>query len=273
MPDLKWNEITWDGSYDWSSRGEEWSQGWGSSEAQWFGAVYPRIHRLLPADNILEIATGFGRWTKFLIPHAKKFVGVDLSSECVEACRTSFIEAKHATFFQNDGLSLEIVPSSLDFIFSFDSLVHVEDDVLAGYIGQIIEKLSPDGIAFIHHSNFATMLPGVENPHRRAESVSGIAVASVVAQHGGRVLLQEMVNWGCEQLIDCFTIFSRGAAKKFPVIYNQGFMAEAANIKRAQAPYGILPNRANRSVLRISNPIEPLAASMIFPDPTVSESA
>ncbi len=40
IPDLKWNETTWDGSYDWAARGEEWSGPWGSSEAQWFGAMW-----------------------------------------------------------------------------------------------------------------------------------------------------------------------------------------------------------------------------------------
>ena len=215
MPDLKWNETTWDGSYDWASRGEEWSGGWGNSEAQWFGSLYPRLHRLLPAGTILEIAPGFGRWTKFLIPHADRFVGVDLSSECVEACRARFTVAKNATFLQNDGVSLEIVPDNLDFVFSFDSLVHGEMDVLDGYIRQIIDKLSPNGIAFLHHSNFAAMPAGVENLHFRAHGVSGAAVANVVAQHGGRVLLQELVNWGSEQLIDCFTIFARGRPRSF----------------------------------------------------------
>ena len=35
----------------------------------------------------------------------------------------------------------------------------------------------------------------------------------------------------------CFTIFSRGTADKFPVVCNPSFMAEAAGIKMAQAPY------------------------------------
>jgi SAM-dependent methyltransferase len=250
MPDLRWNETTWNGSYEWSSRGEEWSQAWGSSEAQWFGALYPRLHRLLPAANILEIAPGFGRWTRFLIPHAKRrFVGVDLSSECVEACRANFVEAKHATFLQNDGVSLEFVPNDLDFVFSFDSLVHVEIDILTGYTQQIIDKLSPNGNAFIHHSNFGAMPRSIENPHYRAESVSAAAVANAVARQGGRILVQELVNWGCQQLIDCFTIFSRGGSNKFPVIYNPSFMLEAANIKTAQAPYGALRKRIDPRIL------------------------
>jgi SAM-dependent methyltransferase len=242
MPDLKWNENTWDGSYDWSTRGEEWSRaGWGSSEAQWFGAIHPRIHRFVPAPNILEIAPGFGRWTRFLIPLAKQFFGVDLSSECVEACKESFSKASHAKFVKNDGVSLGLVPENLDFVFSFDSLVHVEIDILKKYIQQIIDRLSDNGVAFIHHSNFATMLGGIENRHHRAESVSFMEVASVVAQHGGRVLMQELVNWGSEHLIDCFTTFSKGRVERFPVIYNMAFMAEAANIKAVQAAYSALP--------------------------------
>ena len=68
MPELDWNKAVFDGNYDWRQGGEEWSAPWGGSEAQWFGSLYPRLHRLLPAGRILEIAPGFGRWTKFLIP-------------------------------------------------------------------------------------------------------------------------------------------------------------------------------------------------------------
>ena len=48
--------------YDWKEAGEEWSQPWGSSAAQWAGTIFPRIRECLPADTILEIAPGFGRW-------------------------------------------------------------------------------------------------------------------------------------------------------------------------------------------------------------------
>src|ERR1700761_6875072 len=109
MPDIEWNLATW-GGYDWlrAAGGEEWSDPWGSSEAQWFGSIYPRLHRFLPASAILEIAPGFGRWTRFLLPACQSYVGVDLSQECVAACRRRFSDFNHASFVQNDGLTLAL---------------------------------------------------------------------------------------------------------------------------------------------------------------------
>ena len=87
MPDLNWNQNLWGATYDWPERGEEWSEGWGGSEAQWFGSIFPRLHRFLPASRILEIAPGFGRWSNFLIRGCDEYVGIDLSEKCIAACR------------------------------------------------------------------------------------------------------------------------------------------------------------------------------------------
>ena len=110
VPDLNWNKTVWGSTYGWQAGGEEWSETWGSSEAQWFGSIFPRLHRFLPARRILEIAPGFGQWTKFLIPACDEFVGVDLSAKCVDACRKIFATAGHAQFISNDGCSLDAVP-------------------------------------------------------------------------------------------------------------------------------------------------------------------
>jgi hypothetical protein len=210
----------------------------------------PRIHRFLPAKTILEIALGFGRWTKFLIPHAQSFTGIDLSEECVDACRESFATVKKATFRLNDGRSLVDAPNHLDFVFSFDSMVHVEIDVLDGYIAQIVPKLAATGAAFIHHSNFADAPATVENIHGRATDVSARAIAASVEKHGGRVIIQELVNWGCEDhLIDCMTIFSRGVPAPYTVLHNPDFFLEAASIKKTQAVYSTVSGAGPRQQL------------------------
>ena len=49
--------------YEWIQAGEEWSEPWGGSAPQWFGSIFPRIHAYFPANTILEIASGFGRWS------------------------------------------------------------------------------------------------------------------------------------------------------------------------------------------------------------------
>jgi hypothetical protein len=243
MPDLSWNKLTWNGTYNWEAGGEEWSVPWGGSEAQWFGCIYPRIHGFLPADRVLEIAPGFGRWTKFLLPATKiEYLGIDISEECVNRCRDIFRDVDKALFYPNDGLSLNMVPDEMfDFVFSFDSLVHAEIDVLEAYIPQILKKLRCNGVAFIHHSNWLNSGETGENPHNRAVSVSAEAVAQLVQESGGILLIQEVLNWEhMRPCIDCFSVFSRADSHfrtVIGIIHNPRFTDEASIICQTQSPY------------------------------------
>src|SRR5258708_2803897 len=213
MPDLAWNSAWGDGQYDWKTGGEEWSEVWGGSDPQWFGSLYPRLHRFLPAERILEIAPGFGRWTKFLIPNSSRYIGVDLSQACVDACRRIFFNVRHATFVKNDGTSLPgIKNSSCDLVFSFDSLVHADLEILQAYIPEIIRVLAPSGVAFIHHSNLLAFNGSLGQPHGRSLTVSADNVARAVELAGGSVLIQEIINWGSEHMHDCLTLFGRRSA-------------------------------------------------------------
>src|SRR5207248_6740177 len=139
--------------YDWPQKGEEWSSSWGGPEAQWFGAVLPRIHAFVPAHTILEIAPGFGRWTRYLKDYCHDLIVVDMAERCIKACQQAFASSSHITYHVNDGKSLAMIADrSIDFVFSFDSLVHAEADVIAAYLGQLARKLAPNGAGFFHHS-------------------------------------------------------------------------------------------------------------------------
>ena len=56
MPTVEQNLQLWNSIYGWTQQGEEWSSTWGGSEAQWHGAILPRIRAFIPTDTILEIA-------------------------------------------------------------------------------------------------------------------------------------------------------------------------------------------------------------------------
>ncbi len=251
MPDLNWNKVVWDTTYGWHDGGEEWSTAWGGSEAQWFGSIFPRLHRFFPPRRILEIAPGFGRWTKFLIPVCDEFVGIDLSPKCIDACRNKFSTYRHAHFFTNDGQSLEAAQGEkFDLVFSFDSLVHADDAVLAAYIPQILRKLSSVGVAFLHHSNLLEFKGSLGDQHGRSRTVSADLVAALIGDSGGRVLVQEVVNWGGEHLIDCLTLFARldSYQSTQPVrLRNPLFMGEATLVQHFQSPY----SRVSRQVERM----------------------
>jgi SAM-dependent methyltransferase len=241
LPSLDWNKRHWGTDYHWDDGGEAWSQSWGSSEAQWYGSLYPRVHRHLPTKAILEIAPGHGRWTRFLLPLCEKFVGVDLNETTTAVCRDRFSDQPHARFMTNDGLSLDMVPAGqFDFVFCFDSLVHAEIDVMQSYLRQIIRKLKPGGAAFVHHSHFGAGDIDRPNPHGRGVTVSAEAVAQIITDNAGVVMVQEAVTWEDAKLLDCLTTFCPAASYfgRAPQRFdNPLFMLEATFIKKYYAAY------------------------------------
>ena len=241
MPTLEWNSSIWDATYDWSEAGEEWSQCWGGSECQWYGSIFPRIARYLPAPAVLEIAPGFGRWTRFLLKDCHRLTGVDLSERCVHFCRKRFSFHPHVDFYVNDGRSLtNIADSSIDFVFSFDSLVHAEDEVIAEYLREIARKLNPNGVGFIHHSNLGAYPPDTASPHMRSRSMTAAKFAIFCEAAGLACISQEMVNWGQAELIDCFSTFTAAGSKwEHPCcrVENPRFMLEAELLKARSLLY------------------------------------
>jgi SAM-dependent methyltransferase len=246
MGNVEFNSQYWDGLYNWTEAGEEWSVTWGGSRAQWLGSLYPRISTFLPSKAVLEIAPGFGRWTQFLLGACEKYQGVDLSQECVDACQKRFGHVSKASFVKNDGKSLECAKDgSVDFLFSFDSLVHATRDVLAAYIPEILRVLSPNGAAFIHHSNWLEVGESLTNDHGRGTDVSADLVSEMVSASDGQVLIREKITWGHgDACIDCLTLFRRQGSESEPVlIENHEFMLEARNIRKFQSPYSRLSYR------------------------------
>ena len=214
----------------------------GRTEAQWYGTIFPRINRWLPARKVLEIAPGFGRWTQFLLRHTEELYGIDLNPKCIQRCVQRFSAYDRAHFIQNDGFSLEMVgDETIDFAFSFDSLVHAEIAVVTAYCQQIVRKLSATGVAFIHHSNAANGVdPQDPNASGRAQSVSSQAVREIVEKAGGRVIMQEEINWASTARVDCLTTFVRGQAYPhlgYTKLENNHFMLEMQIIQAYQSQY------------------------------------
>ena len=262
MPTVDHNRDIWARSYDWSDQGEEWSAPWGSSEIQWWGTLLPRIQRFVPCGSILEIAPGFGRWTSRLKDLCQKMTLVDLSSKCIESCKQRFASDSHLTYHVNDGKSLDMIPDgSIDFVFSFDSLVHAEADVLENYATQLARKLTPNGAGFIHHSNALryksyfsltrsfpkgrTFLVLAEkrliiNDCARGLDMSAGLFEQYCEKAGLRCISQEIINWYGRALIDCISVFTKkGSVWDRPnrVVENGEFLAEAHNLRRISPLY------------------------------------
>jgi len=249
MPTIDQNIKAWDQSYRWLEQGDEWSRAWGGPSAQWHGTILPRLKSFLPAHRVLEIAPGFGRWTQFLRSQCDEMILVDISAKCIEACQRRFAADPRLQYHVNDGSSLEMVgDDSIDLAFTFDSLVHVETDVLMAYLRQLARKLTDDGVAFVHHSNMGEYVeqatgqlpPGIKNPHWRALSVSGEGVLQACDSLGLACLSQETINWGGDELIDAITVVARPGSRwsgDTAVLRNPDFNGEVRYVRRLAQLY------------------------------------
>ena len=248
------------GGYDWKGGGEEWSEPWGNSSAQWFGSIFPRIQEWLPAGTILELAPGFGRWTHYLLEHCAHIVLVDLSQECIDGCRRRFAAKSNLSYHKNDGRSLAMIADdSIDFVFSFDSLVHAPRVALDDYLSQMERKLTREGVGFFHHSNLAMYAGALDRrlpkrarklltkihlsdpDHSRVPDMTAEIFRDLCAEHGLKCIRQEMVNWRGRRLLDCISTFVRAGSKRespLRVWRNPSFMQEAELIRRRAQIYG-----------------------------------
>jgi ubiquinone/menaquinone biosynthesis C-methylase UbiE len=245
MPSIDKNREVWGAPSRWLQGGDKWSEWWGTPRAQWTGCLLPRIFPFLKG-RILEIAPGHGRWTQFLEVHCTSLIGIDLNPSCVEICKHRFENHANLEFKSNDGLTLPMVEdASIDFAFSFDSLVHAEADVVSSYVRELARVLKPGGVAFLHHSNFGAARYIVwENarrlilrpPHQawRASSMSAKKMREFAESSGMTCAQQEIVPWGTRWplMIDCMSTLVNTPGGPSVVVENPRFMEEAAVIKR-----------------------------------------
>ncbi len=163
-----------------------------------------------------------------------------------------------------------IPDKSIDFVFSFDSLVHAEAEVIEAYLNQLAIKIQPNGIGFIHHSNLGKYQQAlslidkipIENrelivnriflapTHWRAASMTTELFAEYCDRAGLQCISQEPVNWGTDDLlIDCFSVFTPKNsiwARPNNVIENRDFMKEAVLIKQLSLLYTLKSFQTSR---------------------------
>ena len=112
----------------------------------------------VPEGPNAQIGSGHGRWTQFLQGRCSSLIGIDLVPTCIERCTQRFAQDRNLEFHVNDGLTFPMVENeSIDFAFSFDSLVHAESDVMRSYTKELARVLKPGAVAFLHHSNLAAV--------------------------------------------------------------------------------------------------------------------
>ncbi len=185
------NRSIWD-AYDWVRRGEEWTP-----SAEWKESLTALVRERAPEQgDILEIGPGAGRWTEALQKLAGSLTVVDISRASIEACRARFAGCENVSYLVNDGRTLPGVPDgSIDFIWSFDTFVHISLEDAASYAGEFRRVLRPGGRGIVHHPAAA----GVRGGFRSRMTSEGFAS---LLRSSGLVLLEQFDAWGPQGAFD-----------------------------------------------------------------------
>jgi len=179
-------------------------------DRQWDDLVYPLIDDC-DFSVVVDLAAGHGRNTEKLRHLAGKIYAVDVMEEHVRFCERRFAEDPRVECLVCDGVSLSgIADESISLVYSFDSMVHFDTDVVRAYLKDIARVLRPGGRGVCHHSNYTENPAGdFRNSPQWRSFMSKELFEHYCSKEGLHVVRADVIDWGVPDL-DCITVFERG---------------------------------------------------------------
>lgn len=190
---IAWNTQRWGQHVGWREH-DQYGYRWGRGVQQTVGSVAKLADDFLAPHlegrydlRVLEIAPGAGRFTAELIRRAREMCLVDLVPSALDVCRERFrYYPTPITYAVNDGQSLDVVPGGeWDLVASYDSMVHMHPDVIAGYVDSAADRLAVGGLLWFDTSGNGEREPGhrTDMTAERMVELAEKAGLDVLAQH------------------------------------------------------------------------------------------
>lgn len=200
------NLRRWDQGHTWECDGDEWTGQaalCGISYSTWKASLCDTLIRpnIGPAVHAIEIAPGHGRWSEFLIAESAFVTLVDLSPSCLTFCRDKFADFKNVDYYLTTGSSLPRYAEKIDFIFSFDSFVHMAPEIIRGYVTEFARVLRSGGTAIIHHANIDNPRSHSQASHPGWRSAVNAEIIRELAAEAGLQVNSQFQYWDPAQKI------------------------------------------------------------------------
>lgn len=149
---------------DWKA-GSYYDDAESDMEEKWREVVWPLI-RSSDFRTVVEIGAGHGRSSERLRHLAERLYLVDINGENIEFLKHRFQAATNIRYVLTNGVSLEeISDREATFVYSFDSMVHFDSDVVRAYLREFRRVLRPGGRCFCHYSNETSSPTGSYRDH------------------------------------------------------------------------------------------------------------
>jgi len=213
---VEWNLGVWDNGYAWPKDGDEWT-----GFADFCGIPYARWKEALartflfpylgPGRTVLEIGAGHGRWSDIIAPRTEggTLHLVELSPRCAEFLRERYKDRPGVRVCANDGRSLPMAASgSVDFVWAFDTFVHVEEAETRAYAAEFSRVLKTHGMGVIHH-------PGSPTPEQRRNGCRSMVTSASFARalvERGLFVVRQADSWeggDVRMSGDAITVFAK----------------------------------------------------------------
>ena len=100
-----------------------------------------------PDSVVLDLGAGIGRVARAVAPHCRRIVLVDVSGSMLRRARRAFRGVANADFVKTTGSSLSAIDdATVDVVYSFLVLQHIEREDVIRYFDEIRRILKPHGV-------------------------------------------------------------------------------------------------------------------------------
>jgi len=164
MPSIKWNKKMWTFGYkkflEDPNSYEFYGEKWGDPEKERSLKVI-KAKFLTPFVNenhtALEIGPGGGRWTQYLL-NFKKLYLLDLNKEFFPYLKKRFQNLQNISYHQTNGVDFPEVPKkSIDFLFSFGTFVHLDQEIIIEYLDNMKNILKENSNIVLNYSDMTRL--------------------------------------------------------------------------------------------------------------------
>jgi ubiquinone/menaquinone biosynthesis C-methylase UbiE len=204
----------WGQEENWINGGHEWSSIFGTTENLWNKHLFEDLKEFRN-KKILEIAPGYGRITQFLSILAKELIVVDLNPLCIQKTKEKL--GHHVlAYFVGDGKSFPFIKdNSQDLVYSFDSFVHMHQNVIDDYLKEIYRVLTTGGRGIIHHSNLWSGSENSFDNNAGRSNMTPFLFKELVEKHNMKIVEQKeiqistLIDRNNNVIIDTISIFEK----------------------------------------------------------------
>ncbi len=155
--------------------------------------------------NVIDFACGHGRIAQIMAPRCGSLTCLDINADSIAFCQQRFQNYDNVNCKRNAQDALPVSSETIDFVYSWDAMVHFSFPDIKIYIKEFARVLKPGGYVLMHHANLAALAGVVvhedwrENPHYRSK-VSNQHIRTSAEEAGLRVVEQHTIAWEINDL-------------------------------------------------------------------------